>query len=81
MVGGENHFPLEKTIFTFGKINGRCASYNAFSVGEKKKGTGSFDITVFAEMHLLAWEHSKLIISAGFVSCRPFVLISVFTDV
>lgn len=54
MVGGENHFPLEKTIFTFGKVNGPCASYDAFSFGEKKKGTGSFDMTVRTETHLLA---------------------------
>lgn len=80
MVGGENHFPLEKTFFTFGKINGQCASYDAFSVGEKK-GTGSFDTTVCREMHLLVLEHSKLIISAGFAPCRPFMLIFVFTDV
>lgn len=35
VVGGEGHFPLEKTIFTFDKINGRCACYDAFSVGKK----------------------------------------------
>lgn len=37
MVGVENNFPLEKTVSTFGKINGQCACNEAFSVGKSKK--------------------------------------------
>lgn len=46
-----------------------------------KRGTGSFDMAVCTEMHLLTLEHSKLIMSDSIVSCRPFLLIFVFTDV